>query len=373
MASRKLKWAATICRLIIAITFITSGFSKVIDPWGMALKVEEYLAIYGLESWNPWSMTFAIWICGAELMMGCMLLFKVRIRLISIFALCAMSFFTLLSLLSATILPVEDCGCFGEVLKLSPWETVAKNLILLPMAIILWYRYRPDKILVFKPLELILATTFFVGAMGLGFYCSRHLPLIDFLPYRIGVDLRTERLNPDTEALEEEAEQLETILVYQNRKTGKLKEFHLDDTEWQDEQKWEWVETRTDFDTPQIRASVGEFALRDHSGDITEEVLQTDGRIHLLCVNNFDRLRKGCTSRFAALIKRADLAGEEVLCLTPDQLPPDESFSFFDSRPVRCCNIDVHTIKTLLRANNGVVVLTDGVITDKRNCRDIER
>ncbi len=371
MSSRALKWAATISRLIIAITFVTSGFSKVIDPWGTALKVEEYLSIYGFEEWQAWSMVFAIWLCGAELLMGCMLLFKVRIRMVSIFALCSMSFFTLLSLLSATILPVEDCGCFGEVLKLSPWETFLKNLLLMPLAITLWYRYRRDKIFAFNAVEWALAVTFFFGAMGLGTYCSRHLPLIDFLPYKVGLDLRTARLHPDAEAATEEAEQLETILVYRNLKNGKLREFRLEDEEWQDEEKWEWVETRTNFKTPEIRASVGEFVLRNSTGDITEEVLQTEGRLHMLCINSFERLRRGCAARMAALIERADEAGEEVICLTPDRLPEGELYSFFGSRPVRCCNMDVHTIKTLLRANNGVVELTDGIITDKRNCRDI--
>ena len=94
-----------------------------IDPWGTALKVNEYLSIYGLDYLQPGAMVFSIWLCGAELMMGCMLLFKVRIRLISIFAVLSMVFFTLLTLLSATLIPVEDCGCFGEALKLTPWET----------------------------------------------------------------------------------------------------------------------------------------------------------------------------------------------------------------------------------------------------------
>lgn len=372
MSPRILKWAATISRLCIALTFITSGFSKVIDPWGMALKVGEYMAIYGFEEWNHLSMALAIWICGAELMMGCMLLFKVRIRMVSILALCSMCFFTLLSLLSATILPVEDCGCFGEVLKLTPWETVLKNLILLPMSIILWYRYRPDKIFAFKPTEWGLAVFFFVSIMCLGIYCSRHLPIVDFLPYKVGVDLRTARLHPDEITLEEEEQQQETILVYRNRKSGKLREFRLEDQEWQDETKWEWVDTRTNFDTPPIRAIISEFALRDRSGDITEEVLQTPGELHLLCVNNFQRLRRGCAHRLSALIRRADSAGATVICLTPDLLPEEETYRFWGSRPVRCCNIDVHTIKTLFRANNGVVTLQDGVIVDKRNCRDIE-
>ncbi len=94
--------------------FIVSGFVKVVDPWGTAIKINEYLSIYSLEWLQPASMVFSIWLCGAELMMGCMLLFKVRIRLISIFAVVSMFFFTVLTFLSATVIPVEDCGCFGE-------------------------------------------------------------------------------------------------------------------------------------------------------------------------------------------------------------------------------------------------------------------
>jgi len=201
MQPRLLKWTATVCRIVMGITFVFSGLSKVIDPWGTALKVDEYLAIYGFEELSRLAMAFSIWLCGAELMMGCMLLCKVRIRLVSIFALASMSFFTLLSLLSATVLPVEDCGCFGDALKLSPWETFLKNLLLLPMAFVVWYRYRPDKIFAFKPAEVLLTLIFFSGSMGLGIYCSRHLPFIDFLPYKIGVDLRTERLHPDADLM----------------------------------------------------------------------------------------------------------------------------------------------------------------------------
>ena len=113
---RSFKIAARVCRIVLACTFVLSGFTKAIDPWGTALKVDEYLTIYGLEALLPASMLFSIWLCGAELMMGCMLLFKVRIRLISIFAFVSMTFFTILTFLSATMIPVEDCGCFGDAL-----------------------------------------------------------------------------------------------------------------------------------------------------------------------------------------------------------------------------------------------------------------
>lgn len=365
------RWLTTVCRIILGCTFILSGFVKTVDPWGTALKVEEYLAIYGIESLNPLSMGFSIWLCGAELMMGCMLLFKVRIRLVSIFAIFSIIFFTILTFLSATCLPVEDCGCFGDAIKLSHWETFAKNLVLLPMAAAVWYRYRPDRIFAFRPVEIALTILFFSLSMGIGIWCSRHLPLIDFLPYKVGVDLRTAWLNPESERIEEEREQQETILVYRNRQTGQEREFTLDDPEWQDDTRWEWVDTRTHFATPSIRPIISEFALRDPSGDVTEEVLRTDGKLYMICVTSFKRVRNGCAHRLQALIRRADAEGASVICLTPDALGDEALHRFSESRAVRCCNIDIHTLKTLLRAQTGVVELNDGVITAKMNCRDI--
>ena len=127
MRNRAFKWLSHACRIVLGVTFIFSGFVKTVDPWGTAIKIQEYLSIYGLESLSGLRFGFSIWLCGAELMMGLMLLFKVRIRLISIFALASMIFFTVLTFLSATWLPVEDCGCFGDAVKLTPWETFAKN------------------------------------------------------------------------------------------------------------------------------------------------------------------------------------------------------------------------------------------------------
>lgn len=363
--SRTFKLLANVCRLILACTFIVSGFTKVIDPWGTAMKVNEYLSIYGVEFLQPASMPFSIWLCGAEMMMGCMLLFKVRIRLISIFAVLSMLFFTSLTWLSATVIPVEDCGCFGEALKLTPWQTFNKNLALLPMAFVVWWRYRPDKVFAFNPLEIVLTVTFFCLTMYLGIYCYRHLPLIDFLPYKVGVNIWDEMHAP----VEQTAE-TETVLVYRNIGTGELREFSLDDTAWQDASKWEWVDTRTTGEMPAVRPLVSEFALRDAEGDATQEILTAPGRVYMLCVTSFDRLPRGCARRFAGITRRAEGEGARVVCLTPQPLY-GVTHHDFGGGEVRCYNIDASTMKTMLRANNGMVVLDDGVIRTKMNCRDI--
>lgn len=369
--SKGLKIASNICTIIVGLVFIFSGFVKVIDPWGTALKVNEYLSIYGMEWLTPASMTFSIWLCGAELMMGLMLLFRVRTRLISIFALVSMSFFTVLTFLSATWIPVEDCGCFGDALKLTPWETFFKNLIILPMVVVIWYRYRPDKILVFKRIELVLTCLFFTIAMGLGAYCYYHKPLVDFLPYKKGANLYAmiqSQHDTGSEAVSEE----EYVLIYRNRRTGKLREFSIDDKEWQNDKKWEWVETRVDNEAPTVQTLVSEFSLSDVEGNVTEEILTRPGRVYMICVTNFSKLRKRCAARLRSVVERAETEGALVVCLTPQPLRYVTRYSFDGSDEVRCYNIDATVMKTMLRAENGLVVLNDGVIEEKYNCRSID-
>lgn len=359
-----------VCRLILGAVFIFSGFVKSVDPWGTALKVNEYLSIYGMEWFQPASMVFSIWLCGAELMMGLMLTFKVRIRLISIFAVLSMIFFTVLTFLSATWLPVEDCGCFGDALKLSPWGTFFKNLALLPLAVVVWYRYRPDKVLAFTKLEVFLTCLFFTIGMGVGTYCYYHLPLIDFLPYRVGVNIYDEM-----QKSVHESEEGEVVLVCRNLQTGKLREFDLEDREWQDSQKWEWVDTRVGSDENDshvvIKPLVSEFSLRDAYGDATALVVNAKGRVYMICVTRFDRIGSKCEEHLRSIVERAEAEDAWVVCLTPEYLPEITYHSFGGSTPVKCYNIDATVLKTMLRAETGLVVLDDGTITQKLNCLDI--
>ncbi len=367
MRNKLYKILSHICRLILSVTFIVSGFVKSVDPWGTSMKIDEYMAIYGVEQLSELSMPLAIWMCGAELMMGLMLLFKVRIRLVSIFALASMTFFTLLSLMSATWLPVEDCGCFGDALKLTPWQTFAKNLVLLPMACVVWWRYRPDKILAFKPLEFVLMILFFTLSMSVGIYSYRHLPPVDFLPYKVGVNIL------DAMQQSENAARAipETVLVYRNKNNGKLREFSLDDSEWQNSDKWEWVDTYTKDDEPLMKPTVVEFSIRDIEGDATMDILRYPGRVYMFCMTHVGGVGVACHERFAAAMQHAEQQGALSICLTSRPLHEMTYYRFGDCE-ARVYNVDASTLKTLLRANNGLVVLDNGTIVEKYNCIDID-
>lgn len=365
--SKRLKIASHVARLIIGLVFIFSGFVKVVDPWGTMIKVNEYLTIYRAEWFMPLSAPLSIWMSGAELMMGMMLTFRVRIRMVSIFALISLSFFTLLSFLSATVLPVDDCGCFGDAIRLRPWATFSKNVALWGLAVVLWYRYKPDKIFAFNRLEVFLAATFFLSTFSFGTYCFYHLPPLDFRPYKIGVNL--------PEAIKEASElsvpTTETTLIYRNIKSGKIREFSLDEEAWQDDTKWEWVDTKTEkVEVNDFKFLIAEFSLLDYRGtNITEQILSQDGDVVFLCVTATKYLTPRVLSRVERYISAAEANGARVMLLTPELIGVD--FFAVGNHEVESYNIDPSTMKTMIRANVGVVELKDGVIVDKKSWRDL--
>ncbi len=356
-----------LCRVLLGLTFIFSGFVKTVDPWGTALKITEYLNVYGFGGLNDYRFGFAIWFCAAELMMGFMLTFRVKTRLISIFAMLVMTFFLVLTFLSATVLPVEDCGCFGDALRLTPWASFGKNVVLWALALVVWLDAR--RRMTFFPVtvrEWVLTLTFAALAGGLGAYCYRHLPLIDFLPYKKGVNLR--------EAVRGEVadDGDETRMIYRRLEDGSLHDFSVADTTWWDTTRWEFVEMVED-ERFEPAMALREFAVFDAAGDVTDELVDYPGRVYMLCAVKLELIKPRWAAKFEKIALRADEQGAKVVLLTATPLGGEQEMemTWGEAPPVKVCNVDATTMITMLRASVGMVVLEDGVIVDKRNCRDI--
>ena len=355
---------ADICRVVLGLTFIFSGFVKTVDPWGTALKITEYLNVYGFETLNNYRFGFAIWFCAAELMMGLMLTFKIKTRLISIFAMLIMTFFLVLTFLSATVLPVEDCGCFGDALRLSPWASFGKNVVLWVLALVVWLDAR--RRLSFLPVmarEWVCTILFAAIAGGIGTYCYRHLPLIDFLPYKKGVNLREAIYGGQDE-------QSEARIVCRDLVDGSTREFAISDTTWYDASRWEF-EGPVEDGAFEPEMSLREFAVFNSGGDATEEIVGFPGRVYMLCAVKLDLVKPRYAAKFEKIVRRADEEGAKVVLLTATPLSEGQTMVFGEAPPVTVYNVDATTMITMLRASVGMVVLDDGVIVDKRNCRDI--
>ncbi|MFR9650976.1 MAG: BT_3928 family protein [Rikenellaceae bacterium] len=359
---RRLKIASHIARFIIGLAFIISGVTKVVDPWATAIKIEEYFTLYGLEILMPATMWLSIWLSSAEMMMGSMMVLKIRIRMVSIFVLFSIGFFTILTLLSATVMPVEDCGCFGEVVRLTPAQSFFKNLILLPFAIVVFWRYRRDKIFNFNTKELVVAGLLFFLIFGTALYSFLNLPIVDLLPYRKGVDL-AQQVRLDREA---RRRSYSTILVYRDRASGELREFAIEDSEWHDDVKWEWVETKSVANVESAEVSVAPFVIFDSQGDDVTLELISKGRIHIICVTKFENIGRSCERRVVSYINNATQRGERVAVVTPQELSKITTPIKVDTY-----NIDPIIMRNALRAKIGVISINDGVIEEKRNCRNM--
>ncbi len=359
----KLYWyCAAVCRILLAATFIFSGFVKAVDPWGTGIKVGEYLAAFEMEWLYGWRFGISIWMNGAEMMMGMMLLFKIRLRLVSVFASLAMLFFTLLTLALAIWNPVEDCGCFGEAIKLTNWETFIKNLILLPMSLfVLWSARKMPIMPTWRDGGFMLM--FASVAFGIGIYSFRHLPIIDFLPYKIGTNLPEAMKQPSKN-------DVNTRVIYRDLQTGREREFALDDTTWYDASRWEFVDTKTISIRNSVHPSVRDFAIFESGRFVTDQVLSDPGVVYLICASDLGDIRKRCQRKLAVAVDQAVARGYRVMCITAGSLNIHPGIVLGDHY-VQCYNMDATTIKTMLRAKVGVVVLKGGTIIDKVNCRDM--
>ena len=132
-----MKLIANISRILVGIVFVFSGFVKGVDPLGTAYRLEDYFIAFNWTFFIPLALFFSILLCTIEFVTGIMMLLNLKMKISSWVLLLMMVFFTLLTLNDAINNPVPDCGCFGDAIKLTNWQTFYKNLVLLPMAVLI--------------------------------------------------------------------------------------------------------------------------------------------------------------------------------------------------------------------------------------------
>ena len=229
-----------VVRLVLGLTFLFSGVVKLIDPRGTQYKIEDYSAAVGLTSTMPeWlPLVLACVLAIVEFLMGVYLLFGIRRRLTLSTAICFLLVMTPLTLYLALNNPVSDCGCFGDAVVLSNWQTFWKNVVLLVLSVfaLYWYRLMPH--FVGKKYEWIVALMAFVFAVLFASYNLWRLPVIDFRPYHIGADIRQAWLDD-----QQNFGEFQTTFIME--KDGERKEFFVEG--WRDgylegqlaaEEKW---------------------------------------------------------------------------------------------------------------------------------------
>lgn len=347
------------CRIIIGLVFIFSGFVKGIDPLGSAYKFIDYFEAFHISFLDFSAFPLTILLSTIELVIGINLLLGIRMRITSHILIIFMTGFTILTFFLAIFNPVSDCGCFGDAIILTNWQTFWKNIIILVPAVVVFYsrnRYVP---LYSADIEWRMTVVFILSGILISVYCYRNLPVMDFRPYKTGANIPENMVIPE-DAPEDE---YETTLVYE--KDGALKEFTTGNFPWQDT-TWKWVETKQTLIKKGYEPPIHDFTITTSEGyDITDLVLEDKDYSFLLIAydlerTNVDAFRK--INKLAGLCKNSNCS---FYCLTSST---NEQISKFQDevRPVfNFYTTDEITLKTIIRSNPGLMLIREGNIMGK--------
>ena len=357
-----------LCRIIVGIVFIYSGFVKGIDPLGSDYKFTDYFNAFGMGWMNATTLFFSFALSLAEFLIGIALLFNLWVSRMAWGSLLFMAFFTPLTLVLALTNPVSDCGCFGDAMILTNWQTFWKNIILLLLAIMIFvYRkeYKSSLPLMGQFSFLTLAGA---GMLCLSIYCYRHLPVLDFRPYAVGKNITESMRLPEGA----EPDQYEVTLKYKNKQTGEIRSFTEENYPWQDTLNWEYESSSERLVKKGYLTPIHDLVIEHPTlGNITEEILEDDNYTILAVAYN---LNQSDTQYQPAINRLAEYAREKGIRfygLTSSSERDIEAYKKRNHVPYEFCTADEIQLKTMIRSNPGVIILREGTILDKWAGKDV--
>ena len=347
--------AVNVCRLLLAATFIFSGFVKANDPLGTVYKLEDYVHAM---AWFTLPDTFllgcAVILALFEFTLGVYLLFGMKRKATSAITLAFMVVMTLLTVYIAIANPVEDCGCFGDVLILSNGATLAKNIVLLGAAVLVSRCYRLQKDFLGSTAKWLIAFVSLCLIIVYAVYCIVCLPVLDFRPYKVGTNLR--------EAVTSNQQKFDVKIVYE--KDGQTLELSAEDED--PDSTWTYVETRrTPIETQHL--ATADFYVADADGeDVTEEILLADGYTLLLIIPDLMNADEGCVDKVNEVYDYAQEKGWGFYCLTSSEDQRAQTYwNDHTGAEYMYYIAEERMLKTVVRGQPGLVLLQDGIIVKK--------
>ncbi|MCQ2252052.1 MAG: DoxX family protein [Bacteroidales bacterium] len=358
-----------ICRILLGVAFAAAGFVKAVDPLGSCYKFTDYFNLaFDMPSLAQFSLPLAFLLSALEFTTGIMLIFKLKPRWAAWMALAFMIVFTPLTLYLAFTNPVHDCGCFGDALILDNWTTFWKNVVLLAMAIIVVIKRKNMDNPLSDNAELGIAAAVFCLCLVFQHIMLRHLPIFDFRPYKIGNNIAEKMAFPEGAP----RDVYKTILVYENSETGEVKEFDAENYPW-DDSTWVWKDTKSQLVTKGFVPEVHDFTMTDTAGnDYTDQVLNLEKPVLLVVMHKLEKSDVDGLDKLRYIQSYAEKKGYAILGMTSsswdmvDRIKGEFAldFPFFQSDDI--------TLKTIVRANPGIVKLEKGTVTGKWNFRDFK-
>lgn len=342
-----------VCRVVVGGLFIFSGLIKLNDPIGTEIKLEEYFEVFGQDfgsfflMFRSIALELGMFLIVLEVVLGVAVLINYRMEITTVVLLALIVFFTFLTFYSAYFNKVTDCGCFGDAIKLTPWESFIKDVILLILILhLFWYRKRLKPMLSENAGNAIVGATTVIS-LFLGIYAVLHLPFIDFRAYRVGNNI-PEQMKP--------AEQPIFQYTFLNKDDGKNIQ---SDTYLTDTLKYKYVGVKQ-TNEDKTKANITDYAVSSVEGDdMTQSTFEGTKLLFIIydaskaSTKNIDDIRQ--------LIKALD-GKIDMMAFTSSTADQFEAFRHQNQLAIPYYFVDATVLKTIIRSNPGITLWVNGTV-----------
>ena len=349
--------ALTVCRLLVGALFIFSSFTKGVDPLGTKYKMLDYLAVYGMTWLNDFALVLAMLMILAEFIVGICLITKIFPRLAVLGATLLMLFFTTTTLFDALYDLVPDCGCFGTAIKMSNWQTFYKNLVIDVVLIPLIFNNKLLKSKLSKSTQFIIGCLYALAFLGFELYNYRHLPVVDFMNWKVGKQLTTGT-----------TEESKIYLTYRNKATGETKEYLSPNYPWNDSvwmSQWEFVDQRVEGGANFL----GFSALDEDGNDVTENILTTENLL-MFTSHDLTKVTEKEWEKIREITEAVEKHDFTVVWTVADEPEYVEQLREKYDFLYEVYYADELEIKPIVRSNPGLIWLDNGLVKDKWSAVD---
>jgi len=352
-------------RLFVGILFIISGLIKLNDPLGFSYKLDEYFSepVFNMPFFVPYSLAIALFLVILEVVLGVMLLIGYKSKLTIWLLLLLIVKFTFLTFYSAYFDVVKDCGCFGDALHLTPWQSFSKDLVLLFFILILFFNKKLIKPLFASRTQNLLVLTSIALCSFMGYWVLNHLPLKDFRPYKVGTNIRTAMSIPDNAP----KSVVEMIFIY--KVNGIDKEFTEKDL-MSLPAGATFVDRKDKVIVQGYQPPIHDFKLELEGQDISNLILSKE-KAMLVVAYDLEKANPEAMQKLTNLYKDASAKGYYVAVVTGSSNEIVESAKKKYGITFDFLFCDATALKTIERANPSFVILNYGTVVQKVHYNDI--
>lgn len=362
------RYLLAFARLFTGLLFIFSGLIKANDPIGFGYKLEEYFHVFGMPFLNDYAVTIAIAICGLEILLGALLLLGLWKRSVAWGLLLLILFFTFLTFYSAFFEVVTSCGCFGDAIPLTPWQSFGKDLVLLALILIIFFNRAAIRPLISSSgTQVFITAILIIVSVGIGIYTVNYLPFIDFLPYKKGNNLPALMTLPEGEL----GDQYEIIYTLRHKTSGEEKQVsdkvYLAEGIWEDE-NWEIIgDPESRLVKKGYQVPIPDLLISDANGeDVTQQLIENPYYNILVVAWNLDKTNLDALNHVNELVTEVtETYNIRAILLTASSTQQSEQISSELSLLTEIFYADAVPLKSMVRANPGVLLMRNGTVVDK--------